>query len=227
MTAAATKRVTGTNRYLFLLVSLGAVFAVQVLIGSGRIQRLALALTAFTMIVATVRAVSDHPVLNRIAYAAGGLALVTNVAHAITAHGALAIAWNGFVATFLGIASYLVLRDVFRTGAVTADTIRGAICAYFMFGTCWAFLFGAVAAADPGAFIAAGAPGRAFDATAEPMMYFSFVTLTTLGYGDILPVSEPARLLAWMEAVLGQLYLAIVVARLVGLHLSQGDARRA
>ena len=52
------------------------------------------------------------------------------------------------------------------------------------------------------------------------MVYFSFVTLTTLGYGDIAPLSQTARTLAWAEALLGQLYLTILVARLVGMHIS-------
>lgn len=227
MPVAPTKRVTEKNRYLFLLFTLAALFAVELLVGTGPVQRLAFALAAFSMIFATVRAVSDHPVLNRIAYSAGALALMANVAHALTAHGVLAVAWNACVAVFLGIATYLVLRDVFRTGAVTADTIRGAVCVYLLFGTCCAFLFGTIAAADPNAFVVVGAPAGSMRPTAEPMVYFSFVTLSTLGYGDVLPVSEPARLIAWMEAVFGQLYLAVVVARLVGLHLSQGDTGRA
>ena len=58
------------------------------------------------------------------------------------------------------------------------------------------------------------------------MMYYSFVTLTTLGYGDIYPVSDAARILAMLEATLGQLYLVILVARLVGLYTSQESERR-
>ena len=59
--------------------------------------------------------------------------------------------------------------------------------------------------------------------TSAPMIYFSFVTLTTLGYGDIVPLSPAARALAMVEALLGQLYLTVLVARLVGLHITHSQ----
>ena len=62
---------------------------------------------------------------------------------------------------------------------------------------------------------------RFSDTRAVFPIYFSFVTLTTLGYGDIVPVSASARMLATMEALMGQLYLAVLVARLVGMQVSQ------
>ena len=62
--------------------------------------------------------------------------------------------------------------------------------------------------------------------TAAEMVYYSFVTLTTLGYGDIVPVSPSARALATLEALTGQLYLTVLVARLVGLHITHASRRR-
>ena len=86
----------------------------------------------------------------------------------------------------------------------------------------WALTYIVIDILDPTAFeqlaVSAWAGGTDY-------VYFSFVTLTTLGYGDITPLTPVAQTLAWLEAVVGQLYLAILVARLVGLHIvhSRGE----
>ena len=78
----------------------------------------------------------------------------------------------------------------------------------------WGLLYTWVDLRDPQAF-----SGIIHSSVEEPMTYFSFVTLTTLGYGDITPVSNTARTLSWLEAVFGQVYLVVLVANLVGRQL--------
>lgn len=95
---------------------------------------------------------------------------------------------------------------------VDADTIKGGICVYLLLGITWMGIYRLVYEFDPYAF------SVQFGATWE-FMYFSFTTLTTLGYGDITPVSSFAMMLTNLEAMAGQLFLAIFVARLVGLHI--------
>jgi voltage-gated potassium channel Kch len=68
--------------------------------------------------------------------------------------------------------------------------------------------------------------GLCFIADKSDFTYYSYVTLTTLGYGDIIPISTSARSLALLEAMMGQLYLAVLVARLVGLHISQSMMKK-
>ncbi len=118
---------------------------------------------------------------------------------------------------FFAYVASLVLRDVFLSRTVTAQTIMGAICAYILLGMLWGYLYSLVNALQPGAFSdnieGTGLIGR--------FVYFSMVTLTTLGYGDITPVSAVARGLAVVQATLGQVYLTVLVARLVGIHLTQ------
>jgi hypothetical protein len=121
----------------------------------------------------------------------------------------------------LGLMAILVLIQAFRAGPVTVHRIQGAVAAYLFLGLAWAYAYELVAALAPGAFAAAqpGAlPGRG-------LMYFSFVTLTTVGYGDITPVHPAARTLALLEALTGQLYPAILLARLVSLQASGGGER--
>ena len=98
----------------------------------------------------------------------------------------------------------------------------GALCLYLLLGVLWTILFAFVELARPAAFhYAKDVPGDAL----ENFMYYSFVTLTTLGYGDLTPVHPVARTLAYLEAVVGQLYIAVLVASLVGRYAAGLESR--
>jgi Ion channel len=107
----------------------------------------------------------------------------------------------------------VVLTQTLRAGPVTFHRIQGAIAAYVLLGMIWAYAYALLALLRPGAF---SGPINPADGP-RAWFYFSFVTLTTVGYGDVLPVHPVARSLAILEAVTGPLYLAILVARLVSL----------
>lgn len=111
--------------------------------------------------------------------------------------------------------SIVVLSRVLRGGAVTIQRIEGAIAAYLLLGLSWASAYQLVALGHPGAFSGALNPAGG----GSQFIYYSFVTLTTTGYGDITPVHPIARSLAITEALTGQLYIAILLARLVSLEL--------
>jgi hypothetical protein len=106
--------------------------------------------------------------------------------------------------------------QVFRSGVVTVHRILGAVAVYLLLGLIWAQAYQLVWLAHPGAFT-----GALDDAAANPWVYFSIVTLTTTGYGDILPAHASARALANLEALIGQLYPAILLARLVSLEVAR------
>ncbi len=128
-----------------------------------------------------------------------------------------------FGLAFLGYTTIVILRSVLRPGRVTGDKIAGAISVYLLLGLLWALLYGVIAAAQPGSFRAPEELrlGEGLGTGAEyAFIYYSFVTLTTLGYGEISPALPLSRSFAWMEAVTGQLFLAILIARLVGLHIA-------
>jgi hypothetical protein len=108
----------------------------------------------------------------------------------------------------------VVLALVLRRGPITTRRIEGAIAVYLLLGFSWAQAYELVALWHPGAFTGA-VDGRG----SLPWTYYSFVTLTTMGYGDIMPVHPLARAGAVLEALTGQLYLAILLARLVSLEL--------
>jgi len=94
----------------------------------------------------------------------------------------------------------------------------GAVCVFLLIGVIWAIAYTLLELLAPGSFAGqAAGPPAGWD---SGWLYFSFVTLTTLGYGDILPVSGLARTLAYMEAVVGQFYVAVLVASLVSAYVS-------
>jgi hypothetical protein len=127
---------------------------------------------------------------------------------------------------FVLFVTLIIAASTFRSGEVTGDRIAGAICVYLLSGLFFAMLFGAIMLSDPAAFDLGSNPPDVYREGGEfAFLYFSFVTITTLGYGDVLPVSPAAQMVAWIEAVFGQLYIAILVARLVGLHIAHSRSR--
>ncbi|UCC71446.1 MAG: two pore domain potassium channel family protein [Gemmatimonadota bacterium] len=132
------------------------------------------------------------------------------------------------LAMFLAYAAAAILNHVLHADRVDAEAIYGAVCVYFLLAALWGVTYALVEVLAPGSFnlpdpTALTARGRL---ETGPLMYYSFVTITTLGYGDITPVTELGRLLALLEAVLGQLFLVILVARFVGLYTAREFAMR-
>lgn len=127
------------------------------------------------------------------------------------------IAAVGFLLFCLwGIAASL--RQVLIGPHVDLNRLTGAVCVYMLMALAWAICYALVALYIDSAF--AGLVGIKFNAVWPDFIYFSFVTITTLGYGDISPVAPIAQALAYLEAVVGQMYIAILIAGLVGAHLS-------
>ncbi len=124
---------------------------------------------------------------------------------------------------FVLAALVTINRTIFSVKKVNGDTIKGGISVFFLIGIVWALVYNIVYLLDANAFSASIEATNLLDS----MFYFSFTTLTTLGYGDITPVSDLARTLANLEAITGMMYPSIFIARLVGLYtaqeMSEGD----
>lgn len=119
------------------------------------------------------------------------------------------------------VIALVLLAQVFRSGPVTPYRIQGAIAVYLLFGIGWAHAYHLTGMLHPGSFN--GPTGDIF--TVLDWSYFSFVTLSTVGYGDITPVRPIARVLAMGEALTGQLYLAVLIARLVAMEVVSWQAK--
>jgi voltage-gated potassium channel len=114
--------------------------------------------------------------------------------------------------------TWLAVRQVLFTGAVDWNKIVGTICIFLLLGLIWTTLYMMIEEMIPEAFN--GLTHAPWYETFPELVYFSFATLTTLGYGDIGPVAPLARFVALMEAIVGQFYIAIIVASLVGIRIS-------
>ena len=128
--------------------------------------------------------------------------------------------WDGLLSA-LGLAglTVVVLWAVLREGPVTAHRVRGAIAAYLLLAVFFAYVYGLIEYVYPGSlrFPEGWQAGRG--ELHQGYLYFSVVTITTLGYGDITPIHPWARSAVMLEALIGPLYLAILVARLVSLRI--------
>jgi voltage-gated potassium channel len=132
----------------------------------------------------------------------------------------------GLLTLFLLYTAATVLLHVFRAETVTMDTLSGAFCVYLLMGLAWGSLDSLLYLQAPGAFrlpdgwTPTHRSGLVVDVPFNIMVYYSFTTLTAIGYGDVLPLAAASRTAAILEAVLAQFYLAVLVARLVGLHIA-------
>ena len=123
-----------------------------------------------------------------------------------------------FGALFFAYAAINILRIIVKSEKVTRETIFAAIVAYLLIALMWAFLYMILDMMSPGSF---SFPDKGFQGETMRYEYLSFVTITTLGYGDITPVTDQASAMVIMEAVIGQIYLVVLVAWLVGMHVSR------
>ncbi len=121
-------------------------------------------------------------------------------------------------ALYLGFMSVIFVRAVVVAPTVTVDTLAGAVSAYMLIGITYGLLYACIEQLSPGSFRETVTPPRPIHP--PDLIFFSFVSLTTVGYGDIVPWQGPARSLAILESITGVMYPAVLVARLIGLHSS-------
>lgn len=120
---------------------------------------------------------------------------------------------------FLLVSISFTMRKVIHGTKTDANRIVGAICVYLLLGVIWALCYSLLSLAEPASF-------KGIDPGTEAgwgsgWIYFSFVTLTTLGYGDITPVTASARGLVYLQAIVGQFYIAVLVAGIVSAYISE------
>jgi hypothetical protein len=119
---------------------------------------------------------------------------------------------------FLLLATFNALRQVAVGTDISLNRIVGAVCVYLLLGVMWSIAYFVLEFLQPGSF--RGLTELVSPALNPDWIYFSFVTITTLGYGDITPVTQTARSLSFAEAIVGQFYIAVLVAGLVSAYIS-------
>lgn len=122
--------------------------------------------------------------------------------------------------------TWLLLRSTLEAKRVTRDTICSAICVYLLIGMTWSLFYGLLVAFQPGAFhMTIPIEGRTTPDWTD-LLYYSFVTLLTVGYGDITPATRHARSLSILEALVGILFIAVLISRLVSMYRPRGEDGR-
>jgi hypothetical protein len=169
------------------------------------------------ILLAGVAALSWHNVLVRLFIVSALGSIATRLANLVLPDATLRVTDAIFTMTSFGLLATLVLWQVFLPGRISPHRIVGAVAAYLLIGRTFAQVYRLIAHGAPGAFLVRGAPAD-YDAVVPLLQYYSFVTLTSLGFGDLTPVHPVARSMTVLEALIGVLYPAILIARLVSLE---------
>ncbi len=217
------------RRFLFLSVAL-----IILLLAYPFWQRTALGVASFDLVFWGVMLTSIYTISSKhwsfyVGIVLAAPALATDIAIYFNQNADLVFISCLLDLLFLLFITSVIIAHVVRQECVNLDKILGAISAYLLLGLVWALIYGALELAHPGSFqMVSDSMGVLGSGTQIPhwgdldnFIYYSLVTLSTLGYGDIIAVTRAARSLSALEAIVGQLYLAILLARLIGLQIIQ------
>ena len=176
-----------------------------------------------TLIVALSAVRGHQPTLRAVVLGLWGAGTVLKVIYVVVGAGnAIVAATAALDAVLIGICAAVVLRYVLGASTIDSERIFAAVVAYFLLAFVFASLFALVEVLVPGSFrVADGASTASPVAMHDDLLYFSFVTIATLGYGDIVPLLPLAKMLSSLEAVTGQFYIAIIIAWLVTAYASR------
>ena len=211
-----------------LLVVLAILFVLHPLLAASHIGSAVLDMCLSSALLLTVRALRDcHRAMSVAALSLSLLAIAAALGSHLFQVEVLLPLGHVLGVLFFLMTGTLLLGRVLEAGPVTSNRLHAAVCGYLLIGLGWGLVFSTMEHVHPGTFLdASGNPSASHAVLAgfPHLTYFSFATLTTLGFGDIVPISPLARSLSALAAVTGQLYLALLVARLVGLHIARLSA---
>lgn len=216
------------GRYIWLMTALLVLLIIGPLVGRVEVLAQSLYLGDFVLVLlllASVRTFFDSRRHFQSCLSLAFIALIFGVLNRVVdpdLRVGFAVAGHVTEVVLLGYLILLIAGDIFTRNEVDTDTICGSITVYLLMAGVFSVAYTIILELEPGAF-RIPADIKADDGSLGPdrlMAYFSLVTITTLGYGDITPKNEMARSLANLEALVGQLYLTVLVARLVGRHVS-------
>ncbi len=215
------------RRFLILLSTLAVVLAVQSL-SQGLAARAIIADVLVILAVLAVFFLVFEQTAQRLAALVAAIAAIAiTLAHYVLPdrfHVPLAVAYHVLLIVFLGWALVEILRSLFAEKPVQTDDIFGAVCGYLVAGAAWGNLYALSELLLPGSFsVAPAIQGDLADWHGRRALftYFSFTTISSLGYADVTPTRAPATTMVLVEVVFGQFYLAVVVAQIVSMRLVQ------
>ena len=231
------------RRHSVLLVAVVALLSVRVLLGNAAAGPLVFSLAFLILMLVALYNVNIDEIIeerkNRLAkskrrwiigWALATIAILGRLAtFLVRSNPTLNLVSSISLILFFAFVVSSQLRSVLRQTEVTGETISMSVSIYLLMGLIWGFLYIVIFELQPGAFSFGGAVTVS---SSDPLpifpvlIYFSLTTLSTIGFGDITPVTLQARYAAVAEGITGQFYLAILVARLVGMQMSQAASQR-
>jgi hypothetical protein len=208
-----------------LLVLIIRGFLLAPTLGSGLMVRFISDLVLYVILFAGLQSMVRQKLLKSILSVFVVLSIITNIACDLFDLSSLT-AWDFVFSTFAVTGMFIVtLWMVYQDGPVTAHRIRGSIAAYLLLSVLFAKTYALINYIDPLAFNISTALTQFRVGNQEAFYYFSVVTLTTAGFGDITPIAPSARSFVMAEALIGQLYPAILIARLVSLSVAAKEKK--
>jgi hypothetical protein len=216
-------RICFKNRFFFLFISLLAMIFLGPFIEGFHYLRILFSVFLTAVFLSAIYAISQK---RRTAYIAVFLLLPTLaftwISYFVDSTG-LYLGSRFSVVVFFVFIIIKILAFIFRQDEVSSDLIVGAAVVYLLMAETWAAVYQILETLSPGSF---AMPDGQLQNSLQLFEYYSLVTITTLGYGDVTPLTSVASSLSTLEAVIGQLYLVITVAFLVGVHVSQSIQRK-
>lgn len=200
-------------RFSYLFFTIMMMFLLRPFLAGAKALNVVTDVFLWAILISCVRAVQDERKHRRIVLGMAIVVILTDLTDILLRTTVSSWVSTVAAASFLGYAVVAIFLYLAKQHEVTIDMIMAAASEYVLIGILFAVLYNFVEAAYPGSFNFTGA-----ETNRPGFLYFSFVTLTTTGYGDLLPLSPQARSLAALEAVVGQLYIAITVALLVSAY---------
>lgn len=214
-----------TIRYKFLFAMLMLTLVVSPLLPEATLGAIAYELFIFFVLMSSLIAIASSKKVALVGLGLTASALVGGVLrHLIELPLMADVLTRLSGAGVLALTTSLIVGHVGREQRVTGQMIFGAMSAYLLIGFIASALFGALSTVDPQTLNILSSAAGNYAALESSYLYFSFVTLTTLGYGDVAPVTPIARTLAALVAVTGQLFVAVLLARVVALYVSHSTA---
>ncbi len=206
------------DRFLFLLISILCLFVLAPIFNGFVGIRILMNIFTTVILVSGVYAVSKKKYVT-ITAALLALPMIASIwINHFVDRPYLVFIGDCFGILFLAFTVIIILSFIFKEKEVSVNVIYSSIVVYLLIAIMWAFVFSVIESIHPGSFEIGKDQieiGRSL------FLYYSFVTITTLGYGDITPITSIANSFSFLEAVTGQLYIAILIARLVGIHIAQ------
>jgi voltage-gated potassium channel Kch len=210
-----------TYRYTTLLIAELLLILIYPFVSGADLGREIFRMAAIVLFSAALYAVLGKGRITLGAFLLGTPAIALRILNLVTGAGRFQLADEVLAVLFLLFVTSVLAWTILSSSRVTADTLAGAVAAYLLIGITFGLMYMLVAHLAPGSFRDTIEPGKQLPPT--EYTFFSFMTLTTVGYGDIVPWMPQARALAVLEAVIGIMYPALLIGRLVGLHVGKRE----